>query len=158
VRFGSTAMSQASSFQLRREILVREISPIYSLMKCLGSFLQFISLGILFAVGHCVPVPLGVCPWSSYFFLPVHWHSRFCFQRIGMVATAAILVQSHQLAIIMSRMSASLAVNVEQPPTAADVDRWAIQFLELEKKVDQAYAIAVALDEPHERMREDLIC
>jgi hypothetical protein len=38
------------------------------------------------------------------------------------------------------------------------VDRWAIQFLELEKRVDQAYAIAVALDEPHERMREDLIC
>jgi hypothetical protein len=30
--------------------------------------------------------------------------------------------------------------------------------LELESKADEAYKIAVALDEPHERMREDLVC
>jgi hypothetical protein len=61
---------------------------------------------------------------------------------------------------MMSAMTASPAVTslLQQPPTAADVDRLAIQFLELEKTVDEAYKVAVAADEPHERMREDLIC
>jgi hypothetical protein len=54
--------------------------------------------------------------------------------------------------------TATAGVSLQQPPTAADVDRLAIQFLALESKADEAYKIAVSLDEPHERMREDLVC
>jgi hypothetical protein len=43
------------------------------------------------------------------------------------------------------------------PPSAADIDRLAVEFLALEEKTDQAYAIALALDEPHERMKERLV-
>jgi hypothetical protein len=53
---------------------------------------------------------------------------------------------------------AEVAPLLEQPPTAPDVDRLAMQFLELEKKVDEAYKSAVELDESHERMRENLVC
>src|SRR6266550_2596394 len=45
---------------------------------------------------------------------------------------------------------------ISSTPTAADIDQMAIQFLELEKNVDDAYAIAVAADERPERMRESL--
>jgi hypothetical protein len=55
-------------------------------------------------------------------------------------------------------MSATLAAGVQRAPAAAEIDRLAIEFLELEEKVDQAYKIAIAADEPHERMREDLVC
>jgi hypothetical protein len=54
-------------------------------------------------------------------------------------------------------MTATLAVRLETPPTAADIDRLALEFLALEAKTDHAYAIALALDEPHERMKERLI-
>src|SRR5205807_1502691 len=37
------------------------------------------------------------------------------------------------------------------------IDRLAVQFLELEQKVDDAYKIATALDAPHEKMKEELI-
>jgi hypothetical protein len=55
-------------------------------------------------------------------------------------------------------MSATLAASLKRPPTAADIDRLAESFLSLEAKADEAYKIAVSLDEPHERMREDLVC
>jgi hypothetical protein len=54
-------------------------------------------------------------------------------------------------------MTATFAVRPGASPTAIDIDRLAVQFLELEAKTDQAYAIATALDEPHERMKEQLI-
>jgi hypothetical protein len=54
-------------------------------------------------------------------------------------------------------MTATLAVRLKTPPTAADIDRLAVEFLALEEKTDKAYAVALALDEPHERLREQLI-
>jgi hypothetical protein len=53
-------------------------------------------------------------------------------------------------------MTATFAARLT-PPTAVDIDRLAVDFLALEEKTDQAYAIALALDEPHERMKEELI-
>jgi hypothetical protein len=58
----------------------------------------------------------------------------------------------------LASLSATLAARVQQAPTAAEIDKLPIEFLELEEKVGQAYKIAVAADEPHERMREELIC
>jgi len=40
----------------------------------------------------------------------------------------------------------------------ARTHRLAVDFLELEQKADEAYKIATSLDEPHERMKEELIC
>jgi hypothetical protein len=54
-------------------------------------------------------------------------------------------------------MTATLAVPLDSPPTAVDIDRLAIKFLELEQKVDEAYKIATELDEPHEKFKEQLI-
>jgi hypothetical protein len=54
-------------------------------------------------------------------------------------------------------MTAPVAARLETPPTATDIDSLAVEFLELEDKTDRAYAVAVALDEPHERMKEELI-
>ena len=54
-------------------------------------------------------------------------------------------------------MTATLAARLDTPPTAVDIDRLAVQFLELEQKVDDAYKIATALDAPHEKMKEELI-
>ena len=60
---------------------------------------------------------------------------------------------------MMSVMTASPAVAAlqQKPPSAVEIDRLAVQFLDLEKKVDQAYKIAVELDEPYERLKEQLI-
>jgi hypothetical protein len=55
-------------------------------------------------------------------------------------------------------MTATLAARLDTPPTAVDIDRLAIQFLDLESKVDDAYKIATELDEPHEKMKGELIC
>jgi len=55
-------------------------------------------------------------------------------------------------------MTATLAARLDTPPTAVDIDRLAVQFLELEQKADEAYKIATELDEPHEKMKEELIC
>jgi hypothetical protein len=58
----------------------------------------------------------------------------------------------------MSAMTASAAaLFASQAPTPVQVDRLANEFLEREKKVDEAYKIAQAEDEPYERMKEDLI-
>jgi hypothetical protein len=57
---------------------------------------------------------------------------------------------------LMTASAAAPALG-SQAPTAVEVDRLSIEFLDLEKKVDQAYKIATALDEPHERMKEELI-
>jgi hypothetical protein len=54
-------------------------------------------------------------------------------------------------------MTATVAARLGAPPTAADIDRLAVEFLALEAKTDQAYAVALALDEPHERMKERLV-
>jgi hypothetical protein len=54
-------------------------------------------------------------------------------------------------------MTATLVARLDTPPTAVDIDRLAVEFLELEAKTDQAYAIVLALDEPHERMKERLV-
>jgi hypothetical protein len=54
-------------------------------------------------------------------------------------------------------MTATLAARLETPPTAGDIDRLAMEFLALDSKVDDAYKIATALDEPHEKMKEELI-
>src|ERR1700746_370184 len=54
-------------------------------------------------------------------------------------------------------MTATVVARLGAPPTAVDIDRLAMEFLALEEKTDQAYAIALALDEPHERMKEQLI-
>jgi hypothetical protein len=56
-----------------------------------------------------------------------------------------------------SVMTATLAARLETPPTAVDIDRLAMEFLVLESKVDDAYKIATALDEPHEKMKAELI-
>ena len=55
-------------------------------------------------------------------------------------------------------MTATLAARLDTPPTAVDIDRLAVQFLDLEDKADQAYKIATALDAPHEKMKDELIC
>jgi hypothetical protein len=41
--------------------------------------------------------------------------------------------------------------------TPVDIDRLAAEFLQLESKVDELYKLAVTADEPHEKMREQLI-
>jgi hypothetical protein len=53
-------------------------------------------------------------------------------------------------------MTATVAARLAAP-TAVDIDRLAVEFLALEEKTDHAYAIALALDEPHEKMKERLI-
>jgi hypothetical protein len=40
-------------------------------------------------------------------------------------------------------MTTTAAVSLQQPPTAADIDRLATQFLELESKADEAYKIGL---------------
>src|ERR1700746_2492824 len=54
-------------------------------------------------------------------------------------------------------MTATVVALLGTPPTAVDIDRLAMEFLALEEKTDQAYAIALAVDEPHEKMKERLI-
>ena len=54
--------------------------------------------------------------------------------------------------------ASAAALFASQAPTPVQVDRLANEFLEREKKVDEAYRIAVAADEPYERMKEDLVC
>jgi len=54
-------------------------------------------------------------------------------------------------------MTATLAARPDTPPTAVDIDRLAVQFLDLEQKTDEAYKIAASLDGPHEEMKEELI-
>jgi hypothetical protein len=58
---------------------------------------------------------------------------------------------------MIPQMTATVVARLGTPPTAADIDRLAVEFLALEAKTDQAYAIALALDEPHERMKERLV-
>ena len=59
---------------------------------------------------------------------------------------------------MISLMTASAAATALNAPSAVEVDRLASRFLELEKTVDEAYKVAVAADEPYERMKEDLVC
>src|ERR1700757_1352483 len=54
-------------------------------------------------------------------------------------------------------MTATVVARLGAPPTAVDIDRLAMEFLALEEKTDQAYAIALAVDEPHEKMKERLV-
>jgi hypothetical protein len=57
----------------------------------------------------------------------------------------------------MLGMTASATAVLQQAPSAVEVDRLAIEFLALESKVDDAYRVAVAADEPYEYMKEELI-
>ena len=59
---------------------------------------------------------------------------------------------------MISLMIASAAATALNAPSAVEVDRLANRFLELEKTVDEAYQVAVAADEPYERMKEELVC
>jgi hypothetical protein len=58
---------------------------------------------------------------------------------------------------MIPQMTGTVVARLGAPPTAVDIDRLAVEFLALEAKTDHAYAIALALDEPHERMKERLV-
>jgi hypothetical protein len=58
---------------------------------------------------------------------------------------------------MIPKMTATMSPPPRTRLTAIDIDRLAAEFLELESKVDELYKLAVTADEPHERMREQLI-
>jgi hypothetical protein len=54
-------------------------------------------------------------------------------------------------------MIATLTASLPTRLTPVDINRLAAKFFELESKVDELYKLAVTADEPHERLREQLI-
>ena len=59
--------------------------------------------------------------------------------------------------VMIAQMATTLSPSPRTRLTPVDIDRLAAEFLELESKVDELYKLAVTADEPHERMREQLI-
>jgi hypothetical protein len=59
--------------------------------------------------------------------------------------------------MISQTMPAILALKLGRLPTAVDIDHLAARFLHLEEKVDRAYKIAMQWDEPHEKLKDELI-
>jgi hypothetical protein len=57
----------------------------------------------------------------------------------------------------MTAVTATVPLRFEQPPGRAEVDHLALEFFDLERRADEAYKVAIALDEPHEQMKERLI-
>jgi hypothetical protein len=49
------------------------------------------------------------------------------------------------------------ALRYDRCPTPEQIDRLVVEFCTLESRVDEAYAAAQALDEPHEAFKERLI-